>query len=181
MRKNFRWLAAILLLLGCQAWAQDSIGTIEKNFRNTPENQKLGVYWYWVAGNMSKDGVVKDLQAMKEVGINRAFIGMIGEEQGVPQGPVRLFTDEWWDILHTMFKTAGELGIEIGMFNSPGWSQSGGPWVEPEISWLCKGHSDRSCKVQRQTASGRRGCTACQGAGIPSQDCFRGIRSLRGR
>ena len=39
MRKNFRWLAAILLLLGCQAWAQDSIGTIEKNFRNTPENQ----------------------------------------------------------------------------------------------------------------------------------------------
>ena len=132
MRKNFRWLAAILLLLGCQAWAQDSIGTIEKNFRNTPENQKLGVYWYWVAGNMSKDGVVKDLQAMKKVGINRAFIGMIGEEQGVPQGPVRLFTDEWWDILHTMFKTAGELGIEIGMFNSPGWSQSGGPWVEPE-------------------------------------------------
>ena len=141
MRKNFRWLAAILLLLGCQAWAQDSIGTIEKNFRNTPENQKLGVYWYWVAGNMSKDGVVKDLQAMKEVGINRAFIGMIGEEQGVPQGPVRLFTDEWWDILHTMFKTAGELGIEIGLFNSPGWSQSGGPWVEPEQAMRYLGYA----------------------------------------
>ncbi|MEI3445134.1 MAG: glycosyl hydrolase [Bacteroides thetaiotaomicron] len=22
--------------------------------------------------------------------------------------------------------------IEIGIFNSPGWSQSGGPWVKPE-------------------------------------------------
>ena len=29
-------------------------------------------------------------------------------------------------------KTATELGIEIGIFNSPGWSQSGGPWVKPE-------------------------------------------------
>ena len=29
------------------------------------------------------------------------------------------------------FKTAGDLGIEIGIFNSPGWSQSGGPWVKP--------------------------------------------------
>ena len=29
-------------------------------------------------------------------------------------------------------KKAGELGIQIGIFNSPGWSQSGGPWVKPE-------------------------------------------------
>lgn len=131
MVKKIRWLVAVFLLLGGSAFAQDSISTVEKNFKDTPESQQLGIYWYWVAGNMSKEGVVKDLQAMKSVGINRAFIGMIGEGQGAPQGPVRMFTDEWWDILHTMFKTAGELGIEIGMFNSPGWSQSGGPWVEP--------------------------------------------------
>lgn len=130
MVKKIRWLVAVFLLLGGSAFAQDSISTVEKNFKDTPESQQLGIYWYWVAGNMSKEGVVKDLQAMKSVGINRAFIGMIGEGQGAPQGPVRMFTDEWWDILHTMFKTAGELGIEIGMFNSPGWSQSGGPWVE---------------------------------------------------
>lgn len=141
MRKNFRWLAAILLLLGCNVWAQDSISTVEKNFKDTPETQKLGTYWYWIAGNMSKEGVIKDLQAMKSVGINRAFIGMIGEDQGIPQGPVRMFTDEWWDILHTMFKTAGELGIEIGMFNSPGWSQSGGPWVEPSQSMRYLGYA----------------------------------------
>jgi hypothetical protein len=28
-------------------------------------------------------------------------------------------------------KTATKLNIEIGIFNSPGWSQSGGPWVKP--------------------------------------------------
>src|SRR5574344_754349 len=107
---------------------------LEKNFRNIPDEQKLAVYWYWMGGNMSKEGVVKDLQAMKKVGINRVQIGMIGNDQGAPQGPVKMFTDAWWDILHTMFKTAGELNIEVGLFNCPGWSQSGGPWVKPSQS-----------------------------------------------
>ena len=87
MVKKIRWLVAVFLLLGGSAFAQDSISTVEKNFKDTPESQQLGIYWYWVAGNMSKEGVVKDLQAMKSVGINRAFIGMIGEGQGAPQGP----------------------------------------------------------------------------------------------
>ena len=70
---------------------------------------------------------------MKEVGINRAFIGNIGlSPQEAPYGKVKIFTDEWWDIMHTALKTATELNIEIGLFNSPGWSQSGGPWIKPE-------------------------------------------------
>lgn len=37
-------------------------------------------------------------------------------------------------VMHTALKTATELGIDIGIFNCPGWSQSGGPWVEPQQS-----------------------------------------------
>lgn len=43
-----------------------------------------------------------------------------------------MFSEAWWEILHTALKTATELNIDIGIFNSPGWSQSGGPWVEAE-------------------------------------------------
>ena len=45
--------------------------------------------------------------------------------------PQETFTDEWWEVTHAALKRASELGIEIGMFNSPGWSQAGGPWIEP--------------------------------------------------
>lgn len=127
----------MLLMSGTTAIAQSGLNRIsemEPCFRNIPDSQPLAVYWYWVSGNMSKEGVVKDLLAMKKAGINRVQIGMIGEGQGAPQGPVRMFTDEWWDILHTMFKKAGELDIEVGLFNCPGWSQSGGPWVKPSQS-----------------------------------------------
>lgn len=75
---------------------------------------------------------MKDLEAMKRAGINRAFIGNIGlGELATPYAPVKLFTDEWWEVTHAALKRASELGIEIGMFNSPGWSQAGGPWIEP--------------------------------------------------
>ena len=133
-----RTLTALMIALGAfisthQASA-DGFDTIQKKFTETPKDQPLAVYWYWLDGNISEEGVVKDLQAMKQVGINRVQIGMIGDGQGAPHGPVRMFTDEWWQIMHTMFRTATELDIEVGLFNCPGWSQSGGPWVKPEQS-----------------------------------------------
>ncbi|MBO9592969.1 MAG: glycoside hydrolase family 2 [Niabella sp.] len=102
-------------------------------FTAAPDSIQTSVYWYWISDNISKEGVVKDLQAMKAVGINRAFIGNIGlnDLPGNAYGKVKIFTDEWWDILHTALKTATELHIDIGLFNSPGWSQSGGPWIKP--------------------------------------------------
>ena len=133
MRKSL-FLLAFLFIANAISFAQASINEIERSFKNIPSSQPLAVYWYWLDGNMSKEGVVKDLQAMKKAGINRVQIGFIGAGQGAPHGPVDMFTDEWWDILDTMFKTATDLNIEVGMFNCPGWSQSGGPWVKPEQS-----------------------------------------------
>ena len=104
---------------------------IETGFITVPDNIQTSVYWYWMTDNISKEGVVKDLEAMKKVGINRAFIGNVFIEE-VPRGKVKIFSEEWWEIMHTALKTATRLNIEIGIFNSPGWSQSGGPWVKPE-------------------------------------------------
>ncbi|MDR1594512.1 MAG: glycoside hydrolase family 2 [Prevotellaceae bacterium] len=115
--------AVIFLVSGC------SKDRLAEDFISPPESMTTGVYWYWMSDNISKEGVVKDLHAMKQAGINSVFIGNIGGE-GAPYGNVKLFTDEWWDILHAAMKTAGELDIEVGMFNSPGWSHSGGPWIK---------------------------------------------------
>lgn len=132
--KKLNLILAALLLLQASSFAQNDLATVEKNFLNIPSSQQIAVYWYWLGGNMSEEGVVKDLKAMKEVGINRVQITMIDSDQGASQGPVRLFTEEWWKILDTMFKTASDLGIDVGFFNCPGWTQSGGPWVKPEQS-----------------------------------------------
>jgi hypothetical protein len=113
---------------------KSSFTAIESNFKR-PDSTKLAVYWYWISDNISKEGVIRDLEAMKKVGINRVHIGNIGlDEPGIPYGKVKLFTPEWWEITHAALKRATELDIEVGIFNCPGWSQSGGPWVRPEQS-----------------------------------------------
>ena len=103
--------------------------TLLADFVNPAGKVRTGAYWYWLSGNSSREGVTKDLIAMKSVGIDRAYIGDIGQDD-VPTGPVRFFSDEWWEIVHQAFKTGSEIGVEVGIFNSPGWSQSGGPWVK---------------------------------------------------
>ncbi len=141
LKTKTRLFAFAIITLSAGAFAcrignqknKPSFSQIESGFKNIPDSIQTSVYWYWISDNISKEGVVKDLQAMKRVGINRAFIGNIGLDN-VPYGKVKIFSDEWWDILHTALKTATELNIEIGIFNSPGWSQSGGPWVKNEQS-----------------------------------------------
>jgi hypothetical protein len=135
---KIQFYAAAILLSGLclKAHSQSALPAnldgIQNTFVHIPDSIQTSVYWYWISDNISKEGVIKDLEAMKKVGINRAFIGNIG--LGEPYGKVKLLSDEWWDILHTALKTAGQLNIQIGIFNGPGWSQSGGPWIKPEQS-----------------------------------------------
>lgn len=131
-------VVSVLLLPNCNNENDDKdnpsvkISRLREGFETPPDSVKPSVYWYWLNGNVSKEGVVKDLEAMHRVGIGRAFIGNIGLDGDMPEGKVKLFSDQWWDITRQTMKTAGRLGIDIGMFNSPGWSQSGGPWVKPD-------------------------------------------------
>ncbi len=123
-----------LFNIGCSdSKSSVSIATVEEDFRNPPDSIRIAAYWYWLNDNLSPEGVVKDLHAMKKAGITRAQIGMIGVD-GIPDGDVTYNSERWWETLHQALKTAGELDIEIGIFNCPGWSQSGGPWVKPEQS-----------------------------------------------
>jgi hypothetical protein len=112
----------MLLTLGCNDKLADE-------FANPPADQRVGCYWYWIDNTITKEGVIADLQAMKKAGITLAYIGLTGGGK-----EVKFMSEQWWELIHTALKTATDLDIEIGLFNSPGWSQSGGPWIKPSQS-----------------------------------------------
>lgn len=129
---SYYLLSGLAVCLFTQCMSQNKM---DAEFKSPPSSVQTGTYWYWIEGNISKEGVIKDLEAMKAAGINRAFIANIGGAgTGDPNAShkVKFMSDEWWDITHAALKRATELNIEIGIFNSPGWSQSGGPWIKPE-------------------------------------------------
>jgi len=98
-------------------------------FRNPPDTTRPYCYWYWLNGDITKEGITKDIEAMSRAGIMQAMIGNI--EGG---GPVKMFSPEWYALTRHALKEASRVGFGIMMFNAPGWSQSGGPWIKPEQS-----------------------------------------------
>lgn len=120
---------------------------LERTFAN-PADVQTSCYWYWISGNVSPEGVVEDVRAMKRAGINRAFMGFQGlEPNEASHGPVYIQTPEWYKCVRNAMRTATEEGVEIGVFNCPGWSQSGGPWVKPEESQRFLAFADTIVKM----------------------------------
>ena len=91
-----------------------------------------GCYWEWMNGNISKEGITKDLEYMKVAGIESAFI--FDAWVGVERGPVDYGSREWIDAVKHACKEAKRLGIVLGLHNSPGYTAMGGPWIKPEES-----------------------------------------------
>ena len=56
------------------------------DFVRPPESARPWVYWFWLNGNITSDGITADLEAMKRVGIGGVLIMEV--DQGAPVGPV---------------------------------------------------------------------------------------------
>ncbi len=105
---------------------------LEYGFQNPPNEAKARTWWHWISGNVSKSGITKDLEAMKEVGIQEAQLFNV--HLGFPEGPIEYLSEEWLDLFHFSAKEAKRLGLELAFHNSAGWSSSGGPWITPEYA-----------------------------------------------
>lgn len=101
---------------------------LQSNFSAPPQETDPWAYWYWVNNFVSKEGITKDLEAMANQGIGAALIGNIYLNDIPVEGKVTMLSEQWLELTQHAIREAGRLGIDIGLFNSPGWSQSGGPW-----------------------------------------------------
>ena len=63
-----KFLFLVLLLMACQS-KNTNIETLRDGFQTPPATARPGVYWYFMDGNFSREGVTKDLEAMKRAGI----------------------------------------------------------------------------------------------------------------
>lgn len=123
-------LLCFTFLAVCVTGAADDL---KADFANPPDSTKPRCYWYWMDGQITKEGLTKDLEAMRRVGIGEGYIGVISGQTEMPaSGGASALSDEWWAMIEHAVREGGRLGVDIGFFNSPGWSQSGGPWVKPD-------------------------------------------------
>jgi hypothetical protein len=84
-------------------------------------------------GNITKDGIQKDLEWMHRVGIGgfQNFDAALATPQ-IVEKRLTYMTPDWKDAFQFTTKLANSLHLEMAIAGSPGWSESGGPWVKPQ-------------------------------------------------
>ncbi len=126
-------LALLAALLGfAMAVLPARGGALERGFADPPPSARPWVYWMWMDGNLSREGLTADLEAMQRAGIGGVMIMEV--DVGVPKGPVKFMSAEWRQLFKHVVTEAERLGLQITLNAGPGWTGSGGPWVKPEQS-----------------------------------------------
>ena len=123
--------AFIVLFLGVAA-SQNAADSLRNGFENPPESAKPRVWWHWMNGNISRVGIKLDLDWMHQVGLGGVDIidASLSTPQVVKQRIIYM-TPEWKSDFLYATRLAGQYGMQVSINSSPGWSETGGPWVAP--------------------------------------------------
>ncbi len=130
MKKKLCFVSALIAVLVLNGAGADNL---ERSFLTPPAATKPYMYWYWLNNNASAEGITRDLTAMQASGVGEVFIGHVVSD-GIPEGNVPILSEEWWKLVCFAVTEGERIGVRVSMFNGPGWSQSGGPWMKPEQS-----------------------------------------------
>ncbi|HTL73200.1 MAG TPA: glycosyl hydrolase [bacterium] len=121
----FVWLT-LMLQAGLRLGAAD----LAAGFRTPPPEARPWVYWYFMDGNMTREGMTADLEAMKQAGLGGAIF--LEVNLGIPRGPVEFMSQPWQGLMKHAASEADRLGLQLALGSGPGWAGTGGPWVQPE-------------------------------------------------
>lgn len=133
LTNKYLYIGLIILLGACSKVPDNSAyQELRSNFQTPPASSHPGVYWYFMDGNMSKREMTKDLESMKAQGISHLVF--LEVNVGIPRGEVDFMSEKWLDLFEHAESVARRLGIAITLGVGPGWTGSGGPWVEGEAS-----------------------------------------------
>src|SRR5918911_390427 len=125
--------SAGLLALAVAAPAQTAGEGLERGFADPPDAARPRTWWHWTGGNVTLEGITKDLEWMRRVGIAGFQLADVNAGGGQSVEKKVVFgTPEWLAAVRHAASEADRLGLEMAIFSSPGWSETGGPWVKPE-------------------------------------------------
>jgi hypothetical protein len=111
----------------------ESVDTLHQRFLIPPSYSRPRVWWHWMNGNITKSGIRKDLLWMHRSGIGgfQNFDASMMTPQVVEKRLIYM-TPEWKEAFGYAARLADSLKLEMAIAGSPGWSESGGPWVKAE-------------------------------------------------
>jgi hypothetical protein len=115
------------------ATPKTAVDPVAEGFLSPPNSARPRVWWHWMNGNVTEAGIKLDLEWMHRVGIGglQNFDAQLMTPQ-VVEKRLSYMTPDWRKAFRYAASLSDELGLELAIASSPGWSETGGPWVKPE-------------------------------------------------
>ena len=153
--KTICWEAILLgFLFSCTGSDKDPMDRkyqidydyLKSNFQQPDRTYGVNCWWWWLNGNVTKEAITKDLEAMKSRNFQGAMIFDAGghNQRGnkdIPAGPL-FGSEEWTELFVFALDEAKRLGLEIGFNIQSGWNL-GGPCVTPQYAAKQLTYSER--------------------------------------
>ena len=129
LKQSLRRAGACLILAAALAASAAAQTPLERDFTTPPDASKAWCYWWWLNGCVTHDGILRELDHMKEKGIGGALVFHAGT--GDTPFQVEFMSPQWRELFAFTVREAAKRKIVIGFNVCGGWN-AGGPWVKPE-------------------------------------------------
>lgn len=133
IRLSIAVAAAFFVASGLKA---ETIEELEAGFDSPLADARPWVFWYWMHGAVSPEGITADLEAMRDAGLAGAYLMPIQGPASPPayDPPATQLSQHFWRMIRHAAREADRLGLQLGMHLCDGFATAGGPWITPELS-----------------------------------------------
>jgi alpha-L-rhamnosidase len=106
---------SLLLCVSAASVFAQQPASMRSGFENPPDLAKPRVWWHWMSGNVTQEGITADLERMHRVGIGgmQMFDGNLGVAHYMK--PVIWMTPEWKADMQDAASEANRLHLEMSM------------------------------------------------------------------
>jgi hypothetical protein len=121
--------STLVLVMTAAPTCADAAPEPPLDFANATDADRPWVFWWWLDGAASKEGITRDLEEMKRQGLG----GFILVDAGIggpdaPDGPP-FMSEPWRENFRHAIREAARLGLKVSVNLCSGWN-AGGPWVQ---------------------------------------------------
>jgi hypothetical protein len=107
--------------------------TLAEGFASPPHSARPWVYWFWINGNISKEGITADLEALKKAGVGGVLWMEVSGPWWAPDGDVIPLSPDWHEHFQFAVRECQRLGLDFDMTLDFGYG-SGGRHIPPDRS-----------------------------------------------
>ena len=123
---SFKVFAVFFILIILPIHVLPAADDLARNFQSPPDSARPWAYWVWLNGNVTKEGITRDMEEMRRQGLSGVLVFQAGDAH-TPAG-AQFFSPEWHELFKHTLREAARLNMVVSIDLCDGWD-SGGPWI----------------------------------------------------